>query len=127
MKEQALKALVVMAAIFAPIKTVLLTTAVLIVVDLITGVIAAKKRGESITSAGLRRTISKGIIYELAIILGFITQNWLTGETVPVQNIVTSFIGLTEFLSVVENLNDIGGGSLLKSLIDKLNSQNAKS
>ncbi len=37
---------------------------------------------------------------------------------------IAGFIGLTELLSVLENLNRASGNDLLKSLIDKLGSAN---
>ena len=47
------------AAIFAPIQGLLGATAFMVISDLVTGVMAAKKRGEKITSSGLRRTDRK--------------------------------------------------------------------
>lgn len=101
-----------------------ITSFVLIMVDLITGVIAAKKQNIPVTSAGLRRTLSKLIIYELAMILAFITQQYLTGDTIPVSSLMAGFIGLTELTSILENLNVIGDGKLLQAILDKLGSQN---
>ena len=122
---QALKLLALsIIAVFAPAKAMIVTTIVLILADLITGVLAAQKSNEPITSAGLRRTVSKLLIYETAILLGFLTQTFLTGDSIPVSNIIAGFIGLTELTSVMENLNIIGGGSLLKALLQKLDSSN---
>ena len=111
-------------AVFAPIKAVILTVLVLITVDLITGIMAAKKRGEPITSAGFRRTVAKCLVYESALMLGFLTEHYLTGAAIPVSKIVSSFIGITELRSALENLNDVSGGSLLQALLAKLQSVN---
>lgn len=113
-------------AVFAPIRAIMATAMFLVIIDLITGLWAAKKRGESITSAGFNRTIVKTLVYQSAIMIGFLTEQYLTGDMAPVSKIITSYIGLTECLSVIENINTISGGSILKSLIDKLGSQNAK-
>jgi predicted transcriptional regulator len=102
----------------------MVTALVLILADLATGVMAARKRKEKITSAGIRRTVSKILVYETAIALAFLAQTYMTGETVPVCNIVTGLIGMTEFLSVLENLNSISGKNLLKTMIDKVGSDN---
>lgn len=107
-------------AVLTPVKSMVLTTLVLIVIDLITGLVSAHKKGHKITSAGLRRTLIKFLIYEIAIIAAYLTQTYLTGETIPVCSLVSGFIGLTEFTSVIENLNSVSGGKLLKTLIDKL-------
>lgn len=111
-------------AVFAPIQATMVTVLVLVIADLITGLLAAKKSKDPITSAGLRRTIIKIFLYQGAIILAFLTQKYLTGETIPVSNIVAGFIGLTELTSVVENMNIISGKSLFKALLSKLDSVN---
>ncbi len=112
-------------AVFAPIKAIMLTAFVLVIADLITGLLAARKRKEPITSAAFSRTLIKTAVYQTAIMMGFLTETYLTGDMLPVCKIITSYIGMTELLSLVENLNTISGGSLMKSLIKKLGSQNA--
>jgi phage-related holin len=111
-------------AVFAPAQSMIISTLVLVVVDLITGLIAAHKQGIPITSSGLRRTIGKTLIYEVVILIAFLAQQYLTGPVIPVSSIAAGFIGLTELTSCVENLNVIGGGSLLKALLTKLDSAN---
>lgn len=113
-------------AVFAPAKAMILTSLALVLVDLVTGVLAARKQGQPITSAGLRRTISKLFIYEIAILLGFLTQHYLTGDIIPVSNIIAGFVGLTELTSCLENLNTIGGGQILKAVLNKIGSVNDK-
>ncbi len=124
MKETMIKVLIVLLAIFAPAKSMIITSLVLIIVDLVTGLMAAHKTGDPITSAGLRRTVTKLFVYEVVILTAFLAQQYMTGPGIPVCNIVTSFIGLTELKSIVENMNIIGGGDLLKSIIEKLGSVN---
>jgi phage-related holin len=93
---------------------------VMTLVDLITGLLAARKRGEAVTSLGLRRTVTKLMVYELLVCLAFITEMYLTGPMVPVVKIFAGFIGLTELKSVMENLETLTGMPLIKTLIDKL-------
>ncbi len=120
-----LQALAVSAlAIFAPIQAALATVLALIVVDMITGVIAAHKRGEAITSAGLRRSVSKLVIYELTLSLCYIAEHYLIADAIPVMKLVSGMIGLVELTSVLENLNSISGTDLLKTIIQKLGSSN---
>ncbi len=114
-------------AVFAPIKAIILAAFVLILADLATGVFAAFKRKEPITSAGFQRTLIKTFVYLSAIMLGFLAETYLTGDLLPVSKIITSYIGFTEILSILENLNSISGGSLLTALITKLGSKNAES
>jgi hypothetical protein len=120
-----LKALLIsVIAVFAPAKAMILTTLALLVMDLATGLLAAKKQGIPITSAGIRRTVTKLFVYECSVLMAYLTQAYLTGDTVPVSNIVAGLIGLTELTSVLENLNIIGGGAVLKAVLDKLDSVN---
>lgn len=124
MKSWSIKLVITLAAVFAPAAAMVGTSLTLVVFDLITGVWAAKKAGVPITSAGIRRTITKMFVYESAILLGFLTQQYLTGSTIPVANIISGLIGVTELISVIENLNVIGDNQLLKSVLEKLNSVN---
>lgn len=117
---------IVLASVFAPAKGMIITVLVLIIADLVTGLMAAKKQNVPITSSGIRRTVVKLFVYEGAIMLAFLTQTYLTGESIPVSSIVAGLIGLAELTSVFENLNIIGDGKLLQSILDKLNSANSK-
>lgn len=113
-------------SVFAPIKAAVITVMVLTVVDMITGIIAAKKRGEELTSAGFGRTIAKIAVYELATLCAFLSQKYLILDMMPVCTLVTSLIGLTELKSVLENLDSISGGSFFSSVVSKISSNNQK-
>lgn len=125
MKQQLLTLLIAIGAVFAPVKQVMVVTLIIMSIDLILGIAAAKKRKEPISSAGLRRTITKLFVYEIAICLGFLVQTYMLGELIPVVKIISSFIGLTELKSCMENLDDINGEPILKAIIDKLGSTNS--
>jgi hypothetical protein len=126
MKEWIIKVLIAGCAVLAPIKAVLITVGILIFVDLVTGIVAAKKRGEKIKSAAMRRTISKVLIYQTAVITGFLLETYLLDGVLPVSKLVAGVIGLVEFKSVLENSNIILGEDIFKSLISKLGSENDK-
>lgn len=111
-------------AVFAPIKGAIVTVICLTIMDLITGIIAAKKRGEPLTSAGLARTVVKIAVYQVATLCAFLAQKYLILDVMPICTLVTSLIGLTELKSVLENLDSISGGSFFKVIISKLNSPN---
>lgn len=112
--------LVTLQAIFQPAQAMILTVLVLIVCDLVTGILAARKQGKPIRSAGIGRTVVKLVIYELAICLAFLTETYLTGPSIAASKIAASLIGTTELLSVLENLNVLSNGDLLKSIIDRI-------
>jgi phage-related holin len=107
--------------VFAPVKATLITVMVLTVADLISGIMAARKERKKITSSGFKRTIIKTTVYEAVIMLGFLTERYMTGDAIPVVKILAGFIGLTELKSVMENIERISGMSIIKLLIDRLN------
>lgn len=111
------------ALVFLPIKATLITVFILVLVDLGTGIAASHKRGEKITSSGLKRTVIKFLVYEIVIMLGFLTEQYLTGELVPVVKVLGGLVGLTELKSVLENAEELTGIPLLQVLIDKLSQQ----
>ena len=113
-------------AALAPIKPVMITVGVLILSDLITGVWAAYKRKEPITSAALGRTVSKMVVYQTAVVTGFLLQRYLLGDALPVVNVVGGMIGMVEFKSFMENANVIVDGDIFKQIIKKLGSKNAE-
>jgi len=124
MKEWAVKILVSAMSVLMPIQGTLLTVGVLIFADLITGVWAARKRGEAITSAMLRRSVSKILVYHLVVITGFLVDTYLTGGLIPIAKLAGSVIGLVELTSIMENSNTILGRNIFKSIIVKLGSDN---
>lgn len=114
------------AMVFMPIKATLITVMVLTVADLISGIMASRKEGKKITSSGLKRTIIKTTVYELVVMLGFLTEQFMTGDALPIVKILAGFIGLTELKSVLENVERISGMSIIKMLIEKLNQTDKK-
>ncbi len=124
MKQTLINLVMAVCIVLAPIQSMLSTVLFLIATDLVTGVLAARKSKIPITSAGLQRTIVKCFLYQSAVILAFLTENYLLNHSMPVTNIVAGFVGLTELKSCLENLDVIGGGGLLRQLVEKLGSKN---
>lgn len=113
-------------SVFAPIKGVIVTVGIVILVDTVTGVLAARKRGEKITSAGLRRSISKALIYQTAILTGFLIEKYLIGDIIPLTKLLAGAIGAVESISIVENLNSLSDNNVFKKVIELLGSINDK-
>ncbi len=111
-------------AALAPIQAVLISVLVLIIADLVTGMWAAHKRGEAVTSAVMRRTVSKIFVYEIAVICGFLLETYLLSSLVPVSKLVAGVIGLVEFKSILENCNSILGQNLFQTVLSNLGSDN---
>lgn len=109
------------ALFLAPAKVTMITVGFLVLGDLITGIWASVKRGETFSSAKLRQTITKTLGYQLAIVLSYVTESQLMPE-IPVLKVVAGLIASTELVSALENLASITGvplGEAVKRLFDK--------
>lgn len=103
---------------FTPAFPLMLAIGFFIVADFITGIMAAKKRGEEIRSKKMRPTVTKGIGYMIAILVAHVfQQNFLPG--LEVLKIVSGLIAFIEIKSLDENFRDITGKSLFKQFIKK--------
>lgn len=112
--------LLAMFAVFAPLKAVLLTTTVLVFADLISGLLAARKKKIPITSTGLKRTVGKIVLYEIALCLAFLAEHYLIGPMFPISKMVSAMIGLVEMKSILENMDIIAGQSVFQSVLTKI-------
>lgn len=124
MKQWIYNLLIACLGILAPIKPLLLAVIFIVLADAVFGVWAAVKRGEKVTSAGMRRTITKLLVFLLAVICGFIVEIVMINEFLPISKIIASAIGLVELKSILENCNYILGYDLFKTVIQKLGSKN---
>lgn len=79
----------------------------LVIIDLITGISASVKHGYSIESRKVFKTATKTVVYLL-----FVAAAHLTTRIVPASDFiaigVVSFLGLTEFFSIMENIAKCG-------------------
>ncbi len=118
---QTLKTLAItVLSIFLPIQPLIVAAFVLITADLVVGILAARKEGIPITSSGIKRTVGKILLYELAIIISFIAEKYLLSDLMPVSKLVAGFIGATELKSILENIDILNGSSLFKTLVNKV-------
>lgn len=111
-------------AILAPAKALLISIIFLVLADLATGIWAAINRKERIESAAMRRTVTKLAVYLVAVISGFLVEQYMLESLLPISKIVASVIGLVELKSILENADSILGQSLFKLVITKLGSDN---
>jgi len=106
-------------SVILPIKDFLIITSALVVLDLITGIVAAKKRKEEIRSRSLMRTTIKLLLYYSAILATEGVQV-VFAEKIPITYITAFTIALTELKSILENVDAGTGSRLAKMIIDKL-------
>jgi len=117
-------AIMAIAAVLAPVKGAALTALLLCILDLFTGLLAARKQGKAITSNGLGKTVVKIVVYECAILLTFLVDQFMAG-LFPLSNIVSGIIGMTELKSCLENMNILSGGGLLQTVISTIRTQSS--
>jgi uncharacterized membrane protein len=99
------------ASFFIPIKGFLLFTVAVVFADTITGIKAARKEGQKISSKGLYRTTEKIVVYFVAILIFEGAKNTFD-IPFPITYMVAMMISATELFSVAENIKRITGVEL---------------
>lgn len=108
------------AAILTPAVPIIIFTGILVFSDTITGVWAALKRGEKVTSKGLGRTVTKILLYSLVIGLTFAFEHFFTAlKIVHMGQIASGYICLVELKSIYENVSSITGLDIWTQLMSK--------
>jgi uncharacterized membrane protein len=93
---------------FLPIKHFLIFTIFVVFADTVTGIMAAKKRNEPITSKGLYRTSQKVVVYFVGIMI-FHGASVTFGLPSQIVYSVSFLISFTELYSISENIKSITG------------------
>ena len=102
-----------------PIQDFLILTSALVVIDLATGVMAAKRRGDEIRSRSLMRTTVKLLLYYSAILATEGVQ-LVFAEKIPLTYITAFTIAVTELKSILENVDAGTGSGLTSTIINRL-------
>ncbi len=79
----------------------------LVVIDFITGIVSAHVSGEPIKSRSAVRSAFKIAVYGLLVSAGHLTEQITPGGTF-IEEAVTTFLALTELISIVENVGKMG-------------------
>jgi uncharacterized membrane protein len=98
----------VLFSFFLPIKHFLIFTIFVVFADTVTGIMAAKKRNEPITSKGLYRTSQKVVVYFVGIMI-FHGASVTFGLPSQIVYSVSFLISFTELYSISENIKSITG------------------
>lgn len=96
----------------APVQHFLITVAVLVAADVVTGLWAAHKMGRPFNSLTLKKTVNKLVFYPLAIILSHVMTLTFFSDVPVVENLtymVSLFICVVEFQSNIEHIGTITG------------------
>lgn len=104
-----LKILGWIAVFLTPVWEILFAVGALLMTDLITGIWASMKEKKKIKSSRLRESVTKSASYLIAISAAYVTQTFLIHDALPIIHITSGLIGVTEILSIYENLSRISG------------------
>jgi predicted DNA repair protein MutK len=108
---------------FMPIVPLLLLVGLFICIDTLLGVWSAKRKNEKITSRKLGAIIPKMLLYQGAVLTGYILDVFLLGEFISfifdIEMLFTKLIAMTlifiEIVSIDENFEQITGKNLFRS------------
>lgn len=92
---------------------------VLIIMDFITGLIAAKRGGDEIKSSKIFRTVIKTLIYFILISAAHLCELAAPLTRSFLDEMVIAFLALTEMVSLLENVGKMGF-AVPKKLLNKL-------
>jgi uncharacterized membrane protein len=98
----------VLFSFFLPIKHFLIFTIFVVFADTVTGIMAARNRGEPITSKGLYRTSQKVVVYFVGIMIFEGARNTFS-LPVNITYMVAFTIATTELYSIAENIKSMTG------------------
>lgn len=115
LKQNVLLVLLAIIAFFAPTGEWLLFVGFLVVCDMITGIIAAKRTGIAISSKRMSDTVFKFIAYGIAILISHYVS-FIFFPEFPAMQAVSALIASVELKSIDENFEKIFGRSILKFL-----------
>lgn len=78
----------------------------LMIIDTMFGLAATIHEGQAITSRKFSRVVQKGAVYFLAISAGYFADLSIGWQMI--QSVMIGFIGVTEFISILENMGRLG-------------------
>lgn len=93
------------------VATFLSFTLVIVLVDLYTGRMAAKHRGEAIKSSGYRQSVKKYVLYMIGILISELFIR-VFSLPIPLTYMVAGVVALTEIKSIFENIETVTGVDL---------------
>ena len=124
MKQYIINLILATLVILAPIQSALIACGFLITIDLLFGIIAAKKNGIKIESGKLKITAIKMLVYQLFLISGFVAETYLSSY-IPFVKIILTYLSSVEILSISESFQKITGLPIIKyikeQIMNKLN------
>ena len=102
--------------VFLPIKGLMLTIGFLVGADMLVGIWKALKIGQRIKSRRMSDTITKLMLYQLAIMSGFLIETYIISELIPITKLIATVIAIIEFKSIIESIEAVTGKDLWSKL-----------
>jgi hypothetical protein len=109
-------------AVFLPIKELMLTIGFLVGADMVVGIWKALKLKQRIRSRRMSDTITKLLLYQIAIMSGFLIETFIIAELIPITKLVATVIAVIEFKSIIESIESVTGKDLwsrIKTIIGR--------
>jgi hypothetical protein len=109
-------------AVFLPIKELMLTIGFLVSADLVVGIWKAIKTGQRIRSRRMSDTVTKLLLYQLAIMSGFLIETFIISELIPITKLIATVIAIIEFKSIIESIEAVTNKDLwskIKTIIGR--------
>ena len=99
-------------SIFLPIRELMLTIGFLVGADMVVGIWKALKTGQKIRSRRMSDTVTKMLLYQLAIVSGFLIEKYIITDILPIAKLIGSVIAIIEFKSIIESIESVTGQNL---------------
>ena len=109
-------------AVFLPIKELMLTIGFLVAADMVVGIWKALKLKQRIRSRRMSDTITKLLLYQIAIMSGFLIESFIISELIPITKLVATVVAVIEFKSIIESIESVTGKDLwskIKTIIGR--------
>lgn len=123
LKEHTAQLFIFLAAFLAPIEPIIVLMVFLAFMDLFTAVWAARKCKIAITSRKLSKTITKIILFTIAVTCSHGVETVFSAlQYINLTNLTSGYICLVELKSIYENISKVTGLDLWKYLLKKVDS-----
>jgi hypothetical protein len=103
---------------FAPVYPLIAAIGFFVFADFLTGIQAAKKRGEKITSKKMKSTVIKFGAYGIAVVTSFLIEKFFL-DGIPALKIISGLVAFIEVKSINENMKDITGTDIFGEILKR--------
>lgn len=108
---------------FAPVYPLIAAIGFFVFADFVTGIKAARKRGEAIQSRKMKTTVVKFGSYAIAIISSFLIEK-LFLQGIAALKIIAGLVAFIEVKSINENMKDITGTDIFGEILKRFPKHN---